>query len=309
MEPREFQIEACGLSNKYVLIVLGILTVALFIYLVHEAKKCGKIAVDERFRPFMYIWKKLKENSSTIKAIVGKNLVGKYNNNYFGILWNFISPLLLVISIFFIFISIKGAYSDRDYWTYICSGLFVVTMCRQSLSGMSFRSNGMVIKKLPNPGWSVALADTISNFITFLIPLCIVLLFTWFSGKFFNAATLIYLPLLVVILFVFCFGLTMLFSVVTILFNDVRQVMVTVARIIIWISPVFFYLCDSNNNLYTAVMCNPFAYVVEPFHQVISYGIAPDMLLVGTSILLALFFLILGTLVYLKKINRVRELV
>ena len=309
MEPREFQIEACGLSDRYAIAIIAILSVAILIYLLYTTKKCEKYNIDGKFRPLRYVLVKLKENRSTVGAIVSKNLIGKYNNNYFGILWNFISPLLLILAIFFIFVNVKHTYPDRSYWTYICSGMFVVTMCRQSLNGVSFRSNGAIIRKLPNPAWTIALADTISNFITFLIPLCIAMIMTGLAGKFFDAYTLIFVPLLMAILFVFCFGLTLIFSVITVLINDVRQIMVTVARIVIWISPVFFYLCDSNDTLYVFTMCNPFTYIVEPFHQAISYGIVPDALLVGMGALMSLFAVVLGSVLYIKKINRVRELV
>lgn len=309
VDPAEFQITPMGLSNMYAIIVISTITVAMFIYLAYVAKKCGKITVDGIFHPLKYIYLKLKENRSTIYAVIRKDLLGKYNNSYFGMLWNFISPLLLIIAINFIFVQVKGSYSDRDYWTYICSGLFVVTMCRQALSGTSFRMNSAIIRKLPNPAWAVALADTISNFITFLIPIALLLIYTALWGDInYDVIALLYIPIMMIALFIFSFGTTLLFSSITVLVGDIRQIMVTVSRMIIWISPVFFYLCDSNEMLYNATMCNPFTYIVEPFHAILSYCIVPDALLIGVAFMCAFFFFVLGTLVYLKSINRVREL-
>lgn len=309
MEPWDFHYTAAGLSEKYMIWIMSAVTIILFIYLLYISKKNGSAIVDGKFRPLTAICRAFKNNRGTISAIINKNLVGRYSNTYFGVLWNFLSPFLLVLAIFFIFVNIKGVYPERHYWTYICSGTFIVSMCRQSLSGVSFRSNSPIIKKLPNSPWAIAFADTVSSFVMCFIPYVVMFIVMAIRGVNLNITTFMCTPFLLIILFVFNFGLTTLFSTITILVGEVRQIMVTVSRIIIWISPVFFYLCDAKAELYQATMWNPFTYTVEPFHQAISYGVMPDLMLVGMSILIALFFLMLGLLAYVKKINRVRELI
>lgn len=309
MDPASFQLHPFGLSNGYVMALIAFLTSVLFVYLFCTARKRGILCIDGKFRPIRYAIAQLRENRNTVLAIVNKDFVGRYNNCYFGVLWNILFPVILVIAIYVIFIGVKGLYTDREYWTYICSGLFIVAICRQALGGYSLRNNGATIRKLPNPIWSIVLADTISSFISCIIPFSILLAFMAVRGDPVGFVSLGYIVLMLLMLFAFCFGLTMVTSIITVLAGDVRQITSTVGRLMVWVSPIFFYICDCTEPLYKLVMCNPFTYIVEPIHQVISYGNTPDLFLIEVAMLCTLFLIGLGFALYLKKGDRIRELI
>lgn len=309
MEPASFQIRQFGLSNEYIMWFIAIVVLGIFAYLLYSANKQGMLRVDGKFRPIKYIIIQLRENRSPILATVNKDFVGRYNNSYLGVLWNILFPILLVASIYAIFIGVKNLYPGREYWVYICSGLFILAFCRQALSGSALRTNGTAIRKIPNAPWTFVLADTITKTISCLIPFCILLAFMFCRGDSISLVSLGYVGLMLVILFVFCFGLSMITSLLAVLAGDVRQVVSAIGRLLVWISPIFFYLCDCEDELYNLVMCNPFTYIIEPFHQALSYGNAPDLFLIEVAVLCALFFVVAGFALYLAKKDRIRELV
>lgn len=309
VDPKDFQIEPYGLSSDCMMILIALVTVVLFASVLYVAKKRGVLCVDGKFRPIKYVFTQLKTNRNTILAVVNKDFVGRYNNCYFGVLWNILFPVFLVVAIYVVFIGVKNIYPDREYWTYICSGLFIVAICRQALGGHSLRSNGATIRKLPNPIWSIMLADTISKFLSCIIPFSILLVFMAARGNPISSISLGYTIIMLLILFVFCFGLTMVTSIMTVLAGDARQIISTIGRLMVWVSPIFFYICDCKDSLYDLVMYNPFTYIVEPFHQAISYGNVPDFFMIVTALLCALFFVAAGFALYIMKADRIRELV
>lgn len=308
-DPASFDYGRLGLSSDLAILLIIMAIIAVYALLFHETTKNEDYYDGGKWRPFHHLAKEWHNNKSSLWALVRKSLVGRYNNSYFGILWNIISPTLLVLCIFFIFINIKEIHTDRNYWTYIVSGLFAFTMCRQAVGGNTFYSNSMIIKKLPTPGWTMILADTIASFITYAIA-CLVslaLILTYEFGEI-DFGQQIIMPLLFVNIFIFCFGLNMLFSTLTVICPDVKHVMVTLSRALIWVSPIFFYLMDCNNLLLNVSMFNPFTYFLEPLHQIVSFGIPPTMILIGVSVLITILTLGLGLYVYEKKFDRVREM-
>jgi len=253
------------------------------------------------------LWRELKDNRFTIRAMVNKNIIGKYSNCYIGILWNILMPAIIIAAICVTFLSIKNLYPDRYYCIYLCSGFFIASACRNALMGRTFRNNSAMLKKMSTPGWTIVFADTIVNMITLMIAIVIQLVAIFIIAGFVCIPSIATLPILIPILFAFCFGCSLLVSTVSVLSNDIGNLVISLARIIVWITPTFYYLYDSNTTLQTASMWNPFTYFVELEHQVMSYGVWPNFTMLIAAILITIITLLVGAIVYNIYIGKVRE--
>lgn len=285
-----------GFMNQYVMwFMVGLIIVLALVCLIAWRKKKKNLVKD------------LVDNRHIVMALLNKKMVGRYGNSYLGFLWNIIIPAIVIASICLVFTAIKDFYPGRNYCIYLCIGVTVVTMCRESLLGRSLRANGAMLKKMDTPGWIIVLSDTISAMILTIISILLLFIAIFAITGTIEPVIFVSLPILLPILFVFAFGCGLLFSIVTVMSDDIGNFVSAISRTILWITPTFYYLADSKDVLVQVSMWNPFTYFVETFHQPFSYAKVPDMNMVIASILITIVVLLIGALVYDHYIGKVRE--
>ena len=238
------------------------------------------------------------KNKQIIIAMIERNFKGKYGNGYIRIWWNFIAPVLLILAVYFVFISIKEISLDSNFWIYLSSSIFCVTFCSGCLRGRALVNNSNYIKKMAIPRWIPIFADVVSQFIILLISYIIMMIAMFACGHGMDVSAILFLPLELVLLFIFAFGLSMAVSVLSVVSYDFGYFVMILSRIVIWLTPTFFTLDDVNDTLVTATFCNPFTYFVETFHHIFYYVTPPDLWFVGMSALFAAVFLIAGVIIF-----------
>ena len=109
--------------------------------------------------------------------LVMKNIKLQYRNSVLGVLWTFLQPLLTMIVLAFIFNNLFGRDSSKvvNYPVYLLSGRllhqFFVQSTKRAMK--SIRSHTSIIKKVYVPKYIYPMAGILSNFVTFLISLIV----------------------------------------------------------------------------------------------------------------------------------------
>ena len=246
----------------------------------------GKISELYRFRYMFY-------------SLVRKSLFGKYKNSALGFLWNFITPAISILLFYIVFESFMG----RDiphYWAYLCVGMFPFTFMSNNLIGgaSNITSNGGMIKKMYFPREILPLSQVAYTLIVFLIAYSIVAILMLITGFPLSSKGLPALPLIILTIFAFSFGTILLTSAVSVYSRDFQYLITALARILFWVTPIFYTTDSLTGVLSTIVWLNPLTYYVEGLHDIIYTGIMPETELLIICTIISAVMLAIGAYIF-----------
>ena len=188
-----------------------------------------------------------------------------------------------------------------DYWVYLASGLFPFNFLVGNLSGGSgcVVGNSGLVKKIYFPREIIVLAQVISTFIVMLIGYSVIMIVIFASGYPISLALLV-LPLIMLVTFVFVTGYVLILSSLTIYVRDIQHFIGSITMIFFFMTPMYFTIDSVDGLLYTVVKLNPFSYFIESFHQIVYYGVIPELEIMLTCLAFAILSIIIGTMVFTK---------
>lgn len=248
----------------------------------------GKIDELYRFRYMFY-------------SLVRKNLFGKYKNSALGFLWNFITPAVSILLFYLVFENFMGR-DIPSYWAYLCVGMFPFSFMNTNLIGgaSNITSNGGMIKKMYFPREILPLSQVAYTFIVFLIAYAIVVALMLITGFPLSTNGMLALPLVILTMFIFSFGTILFTSAISVYSRDFEYFITAFARILFWITPVFYMIDSLTGILSKIIWFNPLTYYVQSLHEIIYFGIMPSNELLIACTLLAVVMLVIGVYVFEK---------
>lgn len=228
-------------------------------------------------------------------SLVRKNLYGKYKNSALGFLWNFITPAISVLLFYIVFDNFMG----RDipgYWAYLCIGMFPFTFMNTNLIGgaSNITSNSAMIKKMYFPREILPLSQVTFTFIVFAIAYVIVAVLMLITGFSLSPDGLPALLIVVPTMFAFSLGMILFTSSVSAYSRDFEFFITAMARILFWVTPIF-YMADSLTGILSKIIwLNPLTYFVCGFQDILYWGIIPGTDLLIMCCVISVVTLIIG---------------
>ena len=220
-----------------------------------------------------------------LMELTRKNIKLKYRDSWIGILWSFLQPLLNMIVLSVVFSGIIG----RSNKGVICYPVFLFTgrlmfdfftsSTKQAMT--SFRRNAGIIKKVYVPKYMYPLSSILSCYVTFAISLlCLVSVWIFFkltgisNGHALHLngyAVLFFVPMF--ILLVFCTGVGMILSVLSVYFRDVEYIWDVLCHLLFYMVPIIYPLHRITSDwIVVLIKINPLYSMIELFRQCILYG-------------------------------------
>ncbi len=244
--------------------------------------------------------KELYNYRQLLKSNVQKEIRGKYKGSFLGILWSFVNPLLmtLVYAIVFPFI-LKGA--QPHYTTFIVVAIIPWTWFTYTISQGTYTvlSNGGIIKKVYFPRMILPISIVVSGLVNFLISCLIIGLFLIFSGVGFSWH-LIFLPLIIVIQFIFQLGLVLMTSSIEVYVRDAEYIINFIVSMVFYGTPILYATDLFPEKFRWILHLNPMATIIESYRDVFFHHVIPNMQLLSLVGLASLAILGLGILVFRK---------
>ena len=181
--------------------------------------------------------------------LVSKNIKLQYRNSVLGVLWTFLQPLLTMIVLAFVFSNLFGKNSAKvvNYPVYLLSGRllhqFFVQSTKKAMK--SIRSNTSIIKKVYVPKYIYPLSGILSNFVTFLISLLVlvgVMAFYNIIDKNPIAVSwqIIFAVVPVIILFFLSLGVGMILATLDVFFKDVENLYDIFTLLLFYLTPIVY---------------------------------------------------------------------
>ena len=246
------------------------------------------------------------DNRIILLAMIRRSTAGRYKNSYLGFAWHLLTPILMIIVFYITFTSIRPR-PIPDFWIFLSSGVFPVSFLSASLRGRSIVANANYITKMKFPREIAVIASVITDFLPVLFAYNLIVIAILLAGQPVNWFGMAMIPVLLVLMLVFCIGCSFLVSTVTVFVKDVGFFMSAIMRLVYWVTPTFFMLSDATGLLKDIVTYNPFTYFVEVFHDILYFGVFPhtDYLIICT--ILTVSFFLVGSWVFFRYEKRFPE--
>jgi lipopolysaccharide transport system permease protein len=221
-------------------------------------------------RIFADIWR----NRYLLGQLVKRDVLLRYRGAMFGVLWIFISPLLMLAIFSFIFGQIfQARWPQQDtgmpFWLLLYSGLIAFNIFAETVSRSptSVRSYPSFVKKiifpvniLPVVPLGAALVHGGFNFLILIVALA------W-TGHL-HAGILLF-PLLITPLVLLALGLSWFLSAWGVFIKDMTQIVPVFIQMLLFLSPVFYPVGAVPATLRPFYQYNPLGAVIETSRAVV----------------------------------------
>lgn len=254
--------------------------------------------VFRRVSPELYEYRHL------LFGLVKNSLKGKYNNSALGVLWHIINPMMQIIVYALVFSMLFGR-TIENYWAYLSIGVFAYNFFSSSMNSgtNSIVSRRGMVTKMYFPRAVLVLADVTVHLITFVIAYAVLICLIAALGFLPNPILLLMVPVVILIETVFITGAVLAFSAINVFYRDAAYGMHIITMLMMFMTPIF-YEAPSEGILHYVLMINPMAYYVDAFHNLIYYGVIPEITNLLIGLVVAFVALIIGMRVF-KSLERV----
>ncbi len=234
--------------------------------------------------------------------LIKKHIKLQYRRSYLGILWTLLEPLLTMMVLTLVFGTFFGR-DDPQFPVYILSGRLLYQFFASGTKGglKSISSNSSMIKKVYVPKYIYVVAAIISNFVTFLISLVVLV----GVGAVLKVKITPYTPQCLIplaILFVFTMGCGLILATLNVFFRDVEYIWSVFCMLIMYASAIMYpvdrVIATGNGWIFDI---NPLFMCIANFRDAILYGKPMDINYLLISAVVAVVSMIVGSLLFYKE--------
>ena len=236
-----------------------------------------------------------------IAELVRRDLRGRYKGAVLGFLWTFINPLMQ-LAVYTVVFSLFMRSNIQQYYIFLFVALVPWIFFSSSLTGGSTVILGQanMVNKIYFPREVLPITFVTSCFVNMLLTFVVVFGVLIFSGYGLRPKPLLFLPLVMLLEFVLALGMTLLFSAVDVYFRDMSHILGIVCMAWQFLTPIM-YPSSLVPQKYQAIWnLNPMKAIIETYRDILYYQQVTDLSGLIPAFVMAIFFLILGEMVFMK---------
>lgn len=236
-----------------------------------------------------------------IAALAANGVAGRYRGSWFGLLWPFLQPLLLigVFTLVFAYVMPLKWVAERgaalSFPLFLYSGFVVFSLFSEAVGSAPGLLLGQanLVKKVVFPLEVIPVASVTTLTLFFLMNLGVFMaaLAIWGPGI---APTWPYVALFIAPLYLFLVGLSWFLAALTVYVRDIAHVIGLVVSAVMFLTPVFFPLQTVPEKARALLLLNPLTVVIEGLRAVMVEGVLPDWHSLGLLWAVALVVMQLG---------------
>lgn len=216
-------------------------------------------------------------------SMVQRDLKIRYKNSFLGFLWSLLNPLMTVAVMTLVFEYIMGnntpnfgAYVFAAYLPYMFFQLCLMD------SSQTIISNIQLIRKIYFPREILPLASVISNFIHFVLGLCVLFVvlvgvYLFHPGKWPFHSGILLLPVLLFISLCLSAGFSLMISALNTFYEDVKYIVGVLLYMLLFTCPIMYfsemvYYSGTNHDhpiFYRLYNMNPMAVLCTAYRKAI----------------------------------------
>jgi ABC-type polysaccharide/polyol phosphate export permease len=218
------------------------------------------------------------------EQMVRRELRQKYKGSALGVLWYLVNPVVLMAAYALVFSVLLKVASIPDYPLFLIAGMIVWVFFSQALLAAApcLVENAPLVRKVRFPREAIpasAAAVQLATFVVMLVLLLPVELIVRGSAD----PALLLLPLIVVLLFGFVLGLSLMFAVLHAHYRDVEPVLAAALLPWFFVTPIFLRVDDIPGVAHRQWLgdllqwANPIAPFIDATRELLYAGSAPSI--------------------------------
>lgn len=243
----------------------------------------------------------LWRNRRLVRTLIQREVLGRYRGSIMGVLWSFITPILMLAIYTFVFsVVFKARWSAEgssttEFGMVLFPGLIMFNIFAECIG----RAPALVlvnvnyVKKVVFPlevlPW-VSLGSALFH--------AIVSLGVWLAAYLILFGvphpTVLLLPVVLLPLVFLIMGISWGLASLGVYLRDVTQFVGIITTVVMFLSPIFYNASALPEKYRALLMINPLTSVVEGARNVLYWGIVPDMTFLGAYLLGSVIFAWLG---------------
>ncbi|MFV0424973.1 MAG: ABC transporter permease [Bacilli bacterium] len=253
----------------------------------------------------MLLFKELYQYRELLKSNIKKEIRGKYKGSFLGVLWSFVSPLLMVLVYSFIFPLLMG--TPDDYVVYLVTGILPWTFFAGCVSSgtITVILNANLIKKVYFPREVLPISVVLSGAINFVISCIVIFIFLLTSGIGLSG-NLVYFPLILLIQVMFSLGVTFILAAINVYIRDIEYIMNFIILLLMYLTPILWEVnmittkAPQFKEYVKYLFINPMAGIIDSYHQIFYYKSAPNSNILLYTLVISVVLMIVGYFTYRK---------
>ncbi len=226
----------------------------------------------------------LWRNRALTRALIQREVVGRYRGSVMGLVWSFINPVLMLLVYTFVFSVVfkarwhAGSDSKTEFALVLFAGLLVFNLFAECFN----RAPALVllnvnyVKKvvfpleiLPWVALGAALFHAMISTGVWLLAYCLL------YGV--PHLTVLLLPLVVLPLLLFTMGVSWALASLGVYLRDVAQFIGVLTTVLMFLSPIFYSGSTLPEEYRVLLMFNPLTPAIEQAREVLFWGVVPDL--------------------------------
>lgn len=242
----------------------------------------------------------------------------RYKGSVLGFAWNFLNPLLQLLVYYVLFgvllripvVDARGETPAYGYAVFLFTGLLPWTFFAGSVQAgaASVISNANLVKKVRLPLVILPAASVLSSLLQFLLSL-IVLAAVIVIARVPPHASLVWVPVLILVQLVLNLGFAYLLASLAVFFRDTLHILGIVLTLWYFLTPVIFPIesLSGRANAYFLLHLNPMTAIITGYQRAILDGIGPRLEWLLYSLAVGVVLLALGVTLYRRSSDAFEE--
>ena len=239
-----------------------------------------------------------------LSELIKRDLKIKYRRSFLGYLWSLMNPLLMMWILTLVF-SYVFRFDIANYPLYLITGQIVFNFFSESttIAMSSVINNAALLKKVYLPKVVFPLASIASSFVNMLFSLTAIFIVMLATDVKFSS-TLIFLPIGLLLLFVFSVGVGLVVSALAVYFRDLFHLYSVLLTALSFATPIFYPVIIIPEDLQYILEYNPLYYMVSFFRQIILYDTVPSACEISICTFISLAAFTIGLIIFKKMQNQ-----
>jgi lipopolysaccharide transport system permease protein len=177
-----------------------------------------------------------------------------------------------------------------------------------TISAESILNRAGIVSSIRIPKNIFPISATLTAF--YMMCLEFIVLAVFMAGlKFVPPTTIVFFPVLILLLFILCLGISIPLSILNIHYRDVRSIWTIIIQAAFFLTPIFYKLEFLPENIRNIIQFSPLTQIVNMSHQVILENKLPDLYWFLYLVISISAIFLIGMVIYKKyELNVVERL-
>ena len=252
----------------------------------------------------MKLFKDLYTYRELLKSNVKKDIRGKYKGSFLGILWSFVSPLLMTLVYALVFPYLMRGAGYEHYTTFLIIGILPWTWFTTNIAQGTFTivGNGPIIKKVYFPREILPISIVTSGVVNFLISCIIIILFLIFSGIGFTI-NILFLPLIIASQYLLTLGIIFITGAINVYVRDLEYIVNFIIQLLFYGTPILYSMdifANAPAAVKTIINLNPMATIITSYRDILYWGNMPQIKSLIVVLIFSFLLSLIGLLIFRK---------